>query len=181
MSGPVNVAAETEAADTKEFHMNSLILISALFVQTQATPQGQQNPQGIQNQQNQNREAVTPKIEGSWTVVSYEKDGQPMAEAKNCTVTIKDNMITFEGKEGKAPKAMRLEFANMGKLRATEIENVSDRPDATKAKDGVFVCTQDFLAVCVHDTDATNRNPNAANNGTPTKSKCTVVLQRANR
>jgi uncharacterized protein (TIGR03067 family) len=135
---------------------------------------------------------AAPAIDGNWTVVSYEKNGQPMAEAKDCTVTVKDNTFTFSPKDGSTKmKAMRAEFGPMATLKITETDAISTNAPADKsageAKQGVYVLSQDYLAICLHDTagrptpgenrETTGRDQKTASN----KSYCTVILKRATR
>lgn len=156
--------------------MNSLLLATLLFTAGPIAPQdGAEKSPGDK-----------PSLEGTWTVVCFEKDGQPVEDCKNSQVTIKNNRITFEpkeGKEGKGPKTLRLQFAQQGKLRVTEIQDSTSDGDPADAKEGVYVLTQDYLAVCVHsEKSATSADaagtvaiePNA-------KSRCTVILQRSSR
>ncbi|MBN9517267.1 hypothetical protein J0H58_01915 [bacterium] len=110
-----------------------------------------------------------PSIDGNWTIICLEKDGQPVADARNMAVSIRGNTITFNksGTTDPAPgmRAMRVEFGHNGTIRVSEADDnkfstapaaqpgaPSGTPSATKA--GVYVLTHDYLAVCVHDTGA---------------------------
>jgi hypothetical protein len=162
------------------------------------------------------RPGARPSIDGTWTIVSLEKNGQPVADAKNMTVSIRGNMITFNkaGTTEAAPdmKAMRVEFAQNGVVRVSETDDnkfsatapatpPGTTPGSTgtgaqpATKSGVYVLTQDYLAVCVHDTapragtaataqpgevrpaSATEAQP-AAGTGPQQRSYCTVILRR---
>ncbi len=132
-------------------------------------------------------------IDGTWTVLSAEKDGQPMGEAKEITVTVKDNMITCRGKDGKEMK-MKLEFTGPGMAKVTEeaTTRTSDQANADKdnkdaktgAKEAVYVLTNDFLAICVHHAKAegdikTASGTEASGRTASSKSYCSFVLQRS--
>jgi hypothetical protein len=61
-------------------------------------------------------------IDGTWTVLCFEKNGQAVPEAKNMTITIRNNVATCSGDEKSRPKAMRLEFGQNGMIRVTELD-----------------------------------------------------------
>jgi hypothetical protein len=132
--------------------------------------------------------AEKPDLNGSWMILCYERDGKPVDEAKNATVTIKDNVISFQAKDGTSKiKSMRCEFIKPGHIRVTEVDSVSTT-GTEQAKEGVVVATKDYLAVCLHDENA-GRNENAGRgqetsssqiSSSPSfKSKCTVILKRS--
>jgi len=122
-------------------------------------------------------------LDGNWTVLCFEKDGQPVEAAKNATVTFKDNMIKFEGKDGTSKvKSMRIEFDRPGHIRVTEMEPTSagtsttnrgttasgstDNHGAGKAESGVYVATKDYLAICLHDESAEHGSGTGTGTGT---------------
>jgi len=113
----------------------------------------------------------TPAIslDGNWTVLCAEKDGKPMPEAKNMTVTAKGDTITCSGNDGKAAMTMKVEFGPHATIKVTETtgDGTGDKPTAKK---GVYVLTQDYFSLCVHDASDKDE-------GKPTN-KCTVVLTR---
>lgn len=143
-------------------------------------------------------------VDGNWTIICLEKNGRPVEDARNLTVSIQKNTITFN-KAGGSPsdvKAMRVEFGPKGTVRVTEADAdnkftpAGDTPPATGsgvAKAGVYVLTQDYLAVCVHDQPAgaaateirpgggtTTDQPRVGNAGqAQARSYCTVILRRA--
>jgi len=90
----------------------------------------------------------TRALEGNWTIVSIEKNGQPKEDAKQMTVTFKDGTITASGKDGKPAMTWKVDFADQGKVavKATESDGA-----APVDKTGVYVLTNDFLAICLHD------------------------------
>jgi uncharacterized protein (TIGR03067 family) len=130
--------------------------------------------------------AKTATLDGNWTVVCYERDGQTVDAAKNATVTYKDNTLKFEAKDGTTKlKSMRVEFGKEGTLRVTEIDSVlsaekSAGADPTKA--GVYVLSKNYLAICLHD-EVTGKDAAGAERTTAslpaTKSQCTIFLKRA--
>lgn len=158
--------------------MNALILSAMMFAQAPDAPRAEPTA----------KPQATASLDGSWTVVCYEKNGQPMAEAKDCTVTVKDNVATFTPKDDKTKiMAIRIECGQNGTIQATEMTGASaeNKPaDRQQAKSGVCVKTQDYVAICIHDTGANKAGatPNAKTDqdiGTETKSYCTVILKRA--
>lgn len=166
--------------------MKALIACAALlcslavsFAQQPARPadQGKADP------------AKTNALDGTWTVVSIEKNGEPMKDAKDMTVTVKDNTVTCSGKDGKPAMTVKFEFTGPGqaKVMMTEGANGTDRKDDAKAgtKAAVYVLTSEYLAVCVHD-DKTTTGTGTGDTGTGAittnapspKSACSIVLKR---
>lgn len=116
--------------------------------------------------------AAGPALDGNWTVVVLEKNGKAVQDAaKNMTVSIRGNVVTFNKTVGAAAgeaMALRVEFGRNGTVRVSEgaTDNKfgatqpavppgttpgSTGPDPG-VRTGVYVLTQDYLAVCVHDT-----------------------------
>jgi uncharacterized protein (TIGR03067 family) len=155
------------------------------------------------------RPADTPKgdqkanaLDGTWTVVSIEKNGEPMKDAKDMTVTVKDNAVTCSGKDGKPAMSVRFEFTGPGQARVTMDEGATgskpadaDKPadtskpaDRAGTKQAVYVLTNDYLAVCVHDDKAGGTGgdrpaggdrPGAITTSAPTaKTYCSIILKR---
>jgi uncharacterized protein (TIGR03067 family) len=144
-------------------------------------------------------------LDGTWTVVSIEKNGEPMKDAKDMTVTVKDNTVTCSGKDGKPAMTVRFEFAGPGQARVTMDEGANaerrtgtgtgtaDKPadDTKKPADGgkpgtkaaVYVLTSDHLAVCIHDdkAPATGDRTGAITTQPSAKSYCSIILKRAER
>lgn len=136
------------------------------------------------------RATAAAPIDGAWTVVSLEKDGKPVADVKDMTVTVKDGTVTFAGgDEGNRVKAMRLAFGPNGTFRATDADvarpaaagdaaatgdAAAARNGHAKGRTGVYVLTADYLAVCVHDDAAragdTGVRPAGGTDQTETKS-----------
>lgn len=127
--------------------------------------------------------ATAQSIDGNWTVVVAEKNGQPMADAQNMTVTVKDNTITCSGKEGKPAMTFKIDFQGMGMARVTEQSGAAgaagtsgtgnvtgagterstteqrsagsaDKSGSGTSKQAVYVLTSDMLAVCIHNDQA---------------------------
>lgn len=143
-----------------------------------------------------------PMIDGNWTVVALEKNGQPVTDAaRTMTVSIRGNVATFNrtgsaaagGTTGVQPaggtgttagaggssemRAMRLEFGTGGTIRVMEAgadgkfgagtpgtPGTTGTPGAgtpgsspglgaqSGVRTGVYVLTQDYLAVSIQDT-----------------------------
>jgi hypothetical protein len=118
-------------------------------------------------------------IDGDWTIMCLEKDGQPVPNAKNITVHIQNNVATFKCPEGTADKdkvrSMRIRFGHHGTVHVTEANAdgkfeqaetggagaATAAPPAGNAgggtagehhgaKTGVYVLTHDYFALCVH-------------------------------
>ena len=129
--------------------MNALLLSAALLAQAPATPQAKPADPA------QTAKADAAKsLDGSWTVISFERDGKPMPEAKDCQVMLKDNVATFTCKDDKNKiTALRLECGDKGTIRATEVDPKSEgKPGEAKTMAGVYVKSSDYIAICVHPT-----------------------------
>ena len=158
--------------------MNALILSVALLAQAPETPKA--DPAA--------KTPATASLDGNWTVVCYEKNGQPMAEAKDCQVMVKDNVATFTCKNEKDKiMSIRIECGEKGTIRATELADAgSEKPgEKVQTKTGVCVKTQEYVAICIHDaggepktgTEPGTKAEQPAN--AETKAYCTVILKRA--
>lgn len=110
-------------------------------------------------------------LDGNWVVLAAEKDGKPIPDAKNMTVTAKGDTITCSGKDGKPAVTMKVEFAPNGTVKVMETSG-SGTTDKPIAKVGVYVLTNDFLALCVHDANGTGTATNQTN-------KCAYFLNRS--
>lgn len=158
--------------------MKSLLLICAVLlgvtVAVAEEPKSAPNP------------AATKSIDGTWTVLCAEKDGQPMPDAKDITVTVKDNVFWVKVKDGKEMK-LKMEFTGPGMAKVTEeAPTKDDAPKTDKAhgpKSAVYVLTNDFLSICVHH-DKAEGDIKAASATEPvgqasSKSYCSFVLKRS--
>ena len=154
--------------------MNALLLTAVLFAQTPDVPKAAPDT----------KPAAAASLDGNWTVVCYEKNGQPMAEAKDCQVMVKDNVATFTCKNDKDKiVSIRFECGQNGTIKATEIAAGDDaKPVDGPAKTGVIVKTREYVALCIHDAGA-DPKPGAepaAKTDPPAEAKayCTVILKR---
>ncbi len=134
-------------------------------------------------------------LDGTWTVVCIEKNGEAMKDAKDMTVTVKDNTVTCSGKDGKSAMTVKFEFTGPGQAKVTTTDGAAttgtDRKEDAKAatKAAVYVLTKDYLAVCVHDDkgsgtdkpgDPARGGSGAITTAAPTsKSACSIILKRA--
>ena len=126
-------------------------------------------------------------LDGNWTVLCAEKDGQPLPDIKDMTVTIKGDTITCNGKDGKKTMVMRVEFGPKGTVKVSDITNAApgDKPEQ---KEGVYIHTRDFLSVCIHKAadrpppPPAGAAPPAADRPDPTKPdakySCVIFLKR---
>lgn len=131
-----------------------------------STVSGQDNP------------APTAKtLDGAWTVVCYEKDGQPQADARGMVVKADAGTVVCTGKDGKAAMTLRLAFGPNGTVQVTETGADTAAP-APAARAGVYVLTKDFLAISVNE-EITGTTPRpAAVEGQGGKARCNVILRR---
>lgn len=171
--------------------MKRHLSLAALLCVAAVTLAQNQNPGGT-------RPADTAKadkanaMDGTWTVVAIEKDGQPMQGAKDMTVTIKDNTITCNGKDGKQAMTVKFEYTGPGKAKVMMTDGgttgatgtdrkepaTADKKDGGKegSKEAVYVLTSEYLAVCVHDDKA---DSGAITTNPSSKSKCSILLKRS--
>ena len=116
---------------------------------------------------NTNTPAVS--LDGNWTILAAEKDGKPMPEAKNMTVTAKGDTITCSGKDGKPATTMKVAFGPNGTVTVHET-NASAGDAKPVEKKGVYVLTDNYFSLCVCDCgDKAGAEPT---------NKCTFVLNR---
>lgn len=119
-------------------------------------------------------------LEGMWTVVAAEKNGEAMPDAKDMTVTMKDGVLTCECPKTKM--TAKMEFSGPGKARVTIVEG--KEAEKGQAKEAVYVLTNDYLAICVHGDKTTDggekpKDTNVTAGFQPTtKSECSFVLKR---
>jgi hypothetical protein len=146
-------------------------------------------------------------IDGTWTVLSVEKNGQPVPGAKNMTVHVKDNIVTFDSRGGEADKdnkgdngnkgqmpGMRVSFGPNGTILVAEangdgvIESPGARPPVGgrshgSVKTGVYILSHDYMAICIHDVAPQPIQQAGApllTSGPTSQTRCTVFLKRAN-
>ncbi len=104
-------------------------------------------------------------LDGNWVVACMEKDGAPVADAKDSVITAKGNTFSCS----KTGMTWKIEFAEKGVVNVQATEGEGKAP---VAKTGVAVQGNDFIALCLHDASA-----DAATAGAP-KNKCTILLKR---
>jgi uncharacterized protein (TIGR03067 family) len=161
-----------------ETPMYGMILCAMLIAPQQETP----TPTAV----SPDRDAPAISLDGNWTVLCVEKNGQPVLDAKNKTVNINNNTVTCKSDPKHEFKTMRLEFGPQAMIRVTEF-NEHGNPE--KARTGVYILTKDFMSICLHD-DAAMANARQIDGertslkidftGKPiAKSHCTIVLKRA--
>jgi uncharacterized protein (TIGR03067 family) len=118
-------------------------------------------------------------LDGNWVVLCEEKDGQPVPDAKDRTVTIKGDTITCNDKDGKKHMVLRVEFGPKGTIKVADITNATpgERPET---KSGVYIHTHDFVAVCVHKTgeQPAAGGAAAAPNRPDARYSCVIFLKR---
>lgn len=162
---------------TKEFAMKTICSLAIVFGLCALA--GAEEPKTVANK----------SIDGTWTVLSAEKDGKAMGEAKDITVSVLDNVFTVRDKDGKEMR-LRMEFTGPGKARVTEdipASTTAEKPvkdeKSPVSKSAVYVLTNDFLAICVHHDQAEGDIKAASVSevtGKPSaKSYCSFVLKRA--
>lgn len=115
-------------------------------------------------------------LDGNWTIVAMEKDGQPVAEAKNMTVMAKGDTITCSAKDGKPVTTYKIAFGEMGMVKVTATEGDNAKPMESS---GVYVLTNDMLALCLHNAKDDKTEPaTTVTSGPNQKSKCSIILKR---
>ncbi|MBA4064393.1 MAG: hypothetical protein C0501_11900 [Isosphaera sp.] len=187
-------------------------LLALLVIDDRQTGQpGQGRPTG-----GADKASPSAPFDGNWTVVAAEMNGQPVAEAKNLSVTVRDNVVTFTGAGGATGatpgkmKALRLSFGPNSTVRVTEAgadgkfggsgddkgtrpgtgttppaggtekeKGTGTQPGGTAGsatqpggtaggatshgtKSGVYILTQDYLALSVHEDSAGGTRPGGA-------------------
>ena len=123
-----------------------------------------------------NKAPTAKSLDGAWTVVCYEKDGQPQAEAKGMTVKANAGTITCTGKDGKAGLTLKVAFGPNGTVQVTEV-SADTTARATAARAGVYVLTQDILAISVNEEIA-GADTKPVLEGQGGKARCNVILRR---
>jgi len=134
-------------------------------------------------------------LDGNWTILCFEKDGQPVPDAKKMTVKINNNTVTCHCPTKNETKMMRLEFGPHATIRVTETgeHRDSDKPktgehrDSDKPKTGVCVLTNDFVAISLNqdtgnkvDGERTSLKVDGSFTEKPQmKSQCTLILKRS--
>ncbi len=119
--------------------------------------------------------ATQTSLDGNWTIVALEKDGQPVAEAKNMTVMAKGDTITCSAKDGKPAMSWKVSFADMGTVKVTATEGDNAKPTESS---GVYVLTNDMLALCLHNSKNDKTEPTTVTSGPNQKSHCSIILKR---
>jgi uncharacterized protein (TIGR03067 family) len=118
-------------------------------------------------------------LDGAWTVVCLEKNGQPVPDSHGMTVKGEGGTITCTGRDGKPTMTFKLDFGPNGTVKVTETETANSSASPASAKAGVYVLTRDYLAICVHDANAKQgANGQVVADGPQSKSHCTVILRR---
>ena len=120
--------------------------------------------------------ATQASLDGNWTIVALEKDGQPVAEARNMTVMAKGDTITCSAKDGKPAMTWKVSFADMGMVKVTAMEGDNTKPMESS---GVYVLTNDMLALCLHNPKSDKTEPaTTVTSGPNQKSHCSIILKR---
>ena len=164
----------------KKFLLCAALLCSAVVASAQTTPEQKDRTKGEKT----DKADMSNALDGTWTVVCIEKKGEPMKDAKDMTVVVKDNMITCSGKDGKPAMSVKFEFTKPGHAKVmidesangtgsggTGATGATDRQDgkSTDAKGGskaaVYVLTKDYLAVCIHDESASSSTGGSGGTG----------------
>jgi len=147
-----------------EFTMYALLLTVSLVVAAPADDKPRTEDRSTQT-----------SLDGNWTIIALEKDGQPVAEAKNMTVMAKGNTITCSAKDGKPAMTWKVEFAEMGMVKVTAIEGDDSK---MLESSGVYVLTKDMLALCLHNSKNDKTEPTTVTSGPNQKSRCSIILKR---
>ena len=115
-------------------------------------------------------------LDGAWTVVCYEKGGEAQPEAKGMTVKAENGTITCSGKDGKPAMTMKVVIGQNGTVQVTEV-SADTSAAAAPARAGVYVLTNDFLAISLN-TEATPAGADKATIDAANKTRCSIILKR---
>ena len=115
-------------------------------------------------------------LDGVWTVVCFEKGGEAQPEAKGMTVKAENGTITCSGKDGKTAMTMKVVIGQNGTVQVTE-QGADTSVAAAPARAGVYVLTNDFLAISLN-TEAPPANADKATTDAANKTRCSIVLKR---
>lgn len=104
-------------------------------------------------------------LDGTWTVLTLEKNGDVVKDMNNKTITVKNGVATFTNGNDKREQ-MRLEFGPNGTLRVTDLSNNADQTNAPppgaipggaaaynpqQIKTGVYIMTHNYFSVTLHN------------------------------
>lgn len=123
------------------------------------------------------KSTVPQSLNGAWTVVCLEKNGQPQAESKGMTVKADAGTFTCSGRDGKQALTLKLAFGPNGTVQVTESTGDTSTPTAARA--GVYVLTEDILAISINnDVVQPGADAKPASDNPTAKSRCSVILKR---
>jgi hypothetical protein len=111
-------------------------------------------------------------LDGTWTVVSYEKNGEAQADARGMTVKAEAGTITCSGKDGKTAMTLKVVFGQNGTVQVNEANGDSA---TTVSRAGVYVLTQDILAISINEEASADTKVVEGQGG---KARCNVILKR---
>lgn len=115
-------------------------------------------------------------LDGAWTVVCFEKDGQPQADARGMTVKGEGGTLTCSGRDGKAV-TLKIAFGPNGTAQVTE--GTGDTTAATAARAGVYVLTKEYVAISLNGEAAPAAGESKpAADGPTCPSRCSLILRR---
>ncbi|MFO0852668.1 MAG: hypothetical protein U0871_29520 [Gemmataceae bacterium] len=120
--------------------MTALLLTATLLIQPPQPPTGAGGSRetGTTGRNVPDRgpiaQPATTSIDGTWTVVAFERNGQPVADTAGMTVTVRNNVATFSGGGGRDAGVMPMRFAT-GSL-GTVMVTMGDGPGAASGAGG---------------------------------------------
>ena len=168
----------------------------------------QQSTQDAQRGERGATDTQAPRIDGQWTIVYCEMDGQKVDPSRSNTLTISGNVATFT-KEGKQCR-VQLNPGRDGMLTATELSTdqragaQQDRPGAQPGQPGagtvpgqgthrgVYIASQEYLCLCLEKQGSEPRPAAATGAGAaarpaadrggdrPAEGKMVMILKRGN-
>jgi hypothetical protein len=175
----------------------TLLTALAVLIQPPAQPVPPQPGQFVPGQPGVNQPGMpaTTSLDGTWTVLTLEKNGDVVKDMANKTITVKNGIATFTNGNDKREQ-MRLEFGPNGTLRVTDLSNNTDQTNTPppgaipggvaqyspqQMKTGVYIMTNNYFSVTLHNNQPPPPPPGApgfANAPRQSKAYMTLFLKR---
>src|SRR5438874_11794420 len=101
--------------------MYATLLTAAILAQAPQPATGTQSQPGRSDADRVGHAGMANQLDGSWTVVSLERSGQPVADVSGMTATVRNGLVTFDGGPPTSRmQPMRLEFGALGTVRVSD-------------------------------------------------------------
>jgi len=97
--------------------MYATLLTAVILAQSPQPATGTQSQPGRDAGQG----SMTHSLDGNWTVVALERQGQPVADVSGMTVTVRNGTVTFDGGPATSRmQPMRIEYGALGTIRVSD-------------------------------------------------------------